>query len=54
MISRWTLMHTGVQLPLVDALRASVLLYGLPYADEPPVQMLASGEKKTQRAYALS
>lgn len=52
MISRWILTYTGVQLPLVNALQASVLVHGLPHADEPPIQMLASGEKKTQRAYA--
>ncbi|MCI0915372.1 IS66 family transposase [Pseudomonas putida] len=44
--------QTGVQLqPLVDALREHVLAQGVIHADETPVQMLAPGEKKTQRAY---
>ena len=42
----------GVQLqPLVDALREIVLEQGVIRADETPVQMLAPGMKKTQRAY---
>ncbi len=42
----------GVQLqPLVDALRDIVLKQSIVHADETPVQMLAPGMKKTQRAY---
>lgn len=42
----------GVQLqPLVDALRDVVLKQRIVHADETPVQMLAPGMKKTQRAY---
>ncbi|WP_455231350.1 IS66 family transposase [Geopseudomonas aromaticivorans] len=42
----------GVQLqPLVDALRGIVLKQRIVHADETPVQMLAPGMKKTQRAY---
>lgn len=42
----------GVQLqPLVDALRDIVLKQRIVHADETPVQMLAPGMKKTQRAY---
>lgn len=42
----------GVQLqPLVDALRDRVLEQNVGHADETPVQMLAPGMKKTQRAY---
>jgi len=42
----------GVQLqPLVDALRDVVLKQSIVHADETPVQMLAPGMKKTQRAY---
>lgn len=37
----------GVRLqPLVDALREAVLSHGVIHADEPPLQMLAPGEKK--------
>ena len=44
--------HCGVQLqPLVDALRDIVLKQSIVHADETPVQMLAPGMKKTQRAY---
>ncbi|HBN8607994.1 TPA: IS66 family transposase [Pseudomonas aeruginosa] len=44
--------QTGVQLlPLVDALRETVLAQQVIHADETPVQMLAPGEKKTHRAY---
>lgn len=44
--------QTGVRLqPLVDALREAVLNQGVIHADETPVQMLASGEKKTHQAY---
>ncbi|WP_259459386.1 IS66 family transposase, partial [Pseudomonas aeruginosa] len=42
----------GVQLqPLVDALRDCLLQQDVILADETPVQMLAPGTKKTQRAY---
>ena len=42
----------GVQLqPLVDALRDIVLKQSIVHADETPVQMLAPGMKKAQRAY---
>lgn len=42
----------GVQLqPLVDALRDCLLRQDVLHADETPVQMLAPGMKKTQRAY---
>lgn len=42
----------GVQLqPLVDALRNCLLRQGVILADKTPVQMLAPGTKKTQRAY---
>ena len=42
----------GVQLqPLVDALRDLLLRQDVLHADEAPVQMLAPGMKKTQRAY---
>ena len=42
----------GVQLqPLVDALRNCLLQQDVILADETPVQMLAPGTKKTQRAY---
>ncbi|CDO82060.1 IS66 family transposase [Pseudomonas aeruginosa] len=42
----------GVQLqPLVDALRDCLLRQDVILADETPVQMLAPGTKKTQRAY---
>lgn len=42
----------GVQLqPLVDALRELLLQQAILHADETPVQMLAPGMKKTQRAY---
>lgn len=42
----------GVQLqPLVDALREALLAQAVLHADETPVQMLAPGKGKTQRAY---
>ncbi len=43
---------TGVQLqPLVDALRDVVIGQQVVHADEPLVQMLAPGSKKTHRSY---
>ncbi|VVP80254.1 hypothetical protein PS938_00611 [Pseudomonas fluorescens] len=56
MIARSTLAQwvgqAGVQLQsLVDALREAVLAESVIHADEPPVQMLAPGEKKAHRAY---
>jgi transposase len=42
----------GVQLqPLVDALKADILLHSVIHADETPVQMLKPGNGKTHRAY---
>lgn len=42
----------GIRLqPLIDSLRAFLLLPGVILTDETPKQMLAPGTKKTQRAY---
>jgi transposase len=42
----------GVQLqPLVDALKADILLHSVIHAEETPVQMLKPGNGKTHRAY---
>ncbi len=37
--------------PLVDALKADILLHSVIHADETPVQMLLPGSGKTHRSY---